>query len=180
MYKGPTRKFKKRRIKRRQQKQTEYGQQLLEKQKLRKAYSLREKTLKNYFKKASRKKVEVDVKLIQYLERRLDNVVYRLGWSSSRPQGAQFVSHGHIMIGGKTVTIPSYQVSNDEQIEIKLRKKELYPFRDLPVKLDKFEPPRWLAFTSKDKMKTKVLGLPLRENFTEPINLSLVLQFYSR
>ncbi|MBI3335839.1 MAG: 30S ribosomal protein S4 [Candidatus Portnoybacteria bacterium] len=180
MYKGPTRKFKRKGIKRRQTRLTEYGQQLLEKQKLKKYYNLREKTLKNYFKQASRKKVDVDMRLTQLLERRLDNVVYRLGWALTRPQAGQLVSHGHVLAGSKTVKISSYQVREGETIEIKSSKKDRHLFRDLPIKLEKYEPPSWLRFTAKDRMTAEAKSLPVKEHFTEPVDLSLVLQFYSR
>lgn len=181
MYKGPTRKFKARGIrKKRQKKQTEYGEQLLEKQKLRKVYGIREKTLKNYFTKASKKKIEIDLALIQFLERRLDNVLYRLGWGQTRPQTGQLINHAHILVNEKTVKIPSYQVGKGDIIEIKSTKKELYPYKNLSAKIEKHTPPVWLLYKTKDKMKAEVMGEPAREDFGEPINLSSILQFYSR
>lgn len=181
MYKGPTRKFKTKKIRvKRQKKVSQYGLQLLEKQKLRKAYSLREKTLKNYFRAASKKRLDVELDLIQLLEKRLDNSIYRLGWSITRPQAAQLVNHAHIMVNGKNVKIPSYQVSKGDIIEIKASKKDAHPFRNLAVKLEKYTPPARLRFINKEKTKAEVSGEPSREDFTEPINSALVLQFYSR
>lgn len=181
MYKGPERKFKTKKIKtKRVMKLSEYGQQLVEKQKLRHAYSVRERTLKNYFLNASRKKVNVDLSLIQLLEKRLDNTIYRLGWAVTRPQAAQMVSHGHIQVNGKTVKIPSYQLSQNQIIEIKSTKKDIHPFRDFALRLEKYTPPEWLKFISKDKTKAQITGEVTHQNFTEPLNLSLVLQFYSR
>lgn len=181
MYKGPTRKFKTRGVrKKRQKKQTEYGEQLLEKQKLRKVYNIREKTLKNYFIKASKKKTDIDLALIQFLESRLDNVLYRLGWGITRPQTAQLINHAHILVNGKTMKIPSYQVGKSDIIEIKPTKKELYPYVNLSTKIEKRAAPAWLLYATKDKMKVEVIAQPSRQDFTEPINLSSILQFYSR
>jgi len=180
MYKGPQRKFKPRKTVRRQRKISEYGAQLLEKQKLRKAYSLREKTLKNYVKDASRKKVNLDVTFVQFLERRLDNVVYRLGWAQSRPQAAQFVSHGLIVVNDTRVKIPSYRVRQNDVVEIKSTKKDLHPFRNIAAKLEKYQPADWLNFLTKDKTKAQITALPAISHFTEPINISAILQFYSR
>lgn len=180
MYKGPTRKFKVRKTSRRRQKLTEFGHQLLEKQKLRKAYSLREKTLKNYFNAAAKKKVNVDTVFVQLLERRLDNAVYRLGWAQTRPQASQMVSHGLIVVNGRTVKISSYQTHVGDVIEVKSTKKDLYPFRNLAAKLEKFQPADWLSFATKDKAKAKVVTLPRAAHFNEPVNLSAILQFYSR
>lgn len=180
MYKGPTRKFNGRRQGRRPRKLSEFGQQLLEKQKLRKAYNLREKTLKNYFRTASGKKVHIDVVFVQLLERRLDNVLFRLGWSQTRTQAGQFISHGFVQINGKTVKVPSYQVVKSDSISIKESKKSLHPFKEMATKLEKHQIPTWLTFTHKDKTKAEVTGYPAVEHFTEPINVSSILQFYSR
>lgn len=180
MYKGPTRKFKVRKTSRRRQKLSEFGRQLLEKQKLRKAYSLREKTLKNYFNAAAKRKVDVDNTFVQLLERRLDNAVYRLGWAQTRPQASQMVAHGLIMVNKRTVKISSYQVQKGDAIEIKEQKKDLHPFKNIAAKLEKYQPADWLTYTHKDKTKAQVVTLPNAAHFNEPVNLSAILQFYSR
>lgn len=179
MYKGPQRKFKPRKT-RRQKRQSEYSVQLLEKQKMRKAYGLREKALKNYFNKASRSRVNIDHALEALLEKRLDNVVYRLGWSETRAQAAQFINHGHIVVNNRKVTIPSFEVGKDDTIEVKTNKKDKGPFKHLSAKLEKYKTPGWLSYATKDKTKAKVNEEPRHEYFTEPINIALVLQFYSR
>lgn len=180
MYKGPHRKFKPRKTVRRQRKVTEYGHQLLEKQKLRKAYTLREKTLKNYFREASKQRVNWDITFVQLLERRLDNVIYRLGWAESRPQAAQFVNHGLILVNDKRVKISSYQVRPNDVVAIKPTKKDLHPFRNVSAKLEKYQLADWLIFLTKDKTRAQVVALPTISHFTEPINISAILQFYSR
>jgi len=176
MYKGPKRKFNKQM----QKKPSEYALQLIEKQKLRKAYSLREKPLKRYFITAKKQRLDIESFLSKELERRLDNVLYRLGWAQTRPQAAQLVNHGHIVVNKKRVTIPSYQVKNTDVIEVKENKKKAHIFQSSAAKLSKHNPPAWLVFASADKLKAEVKGEPTKEDFTEPINLSLILEFYSR
>ncbi len=176
MYKGPKRKFNRRR----RAKTSEYGSQLVEKQKLRKLYSIREKTLKTYYSRASERPVDVDISLIKELERRLDNVVYRLGWAQTRAQAAQIVNHGHLLVNKKRITIPSYQVRKNDEVEVKESKKKLHLFKNLDPKLGKQSLPPWLGFSAQDKLKAKIAGEVSRGDFNEPINLSLVLEFYSR
>jgi len=176
MYKGPKRKFKRQQ----QKKPSKYAIQLIEKQKLRKAYALREKPLKRYFLTAKRQRVDIETFLLKELERRLDNALYRLGWAQTRPQAAQLVNHGHIMVNGSRITIPSYQVKKGDEIEIKESKKNIHLFRSSGAKLAKHTPPSWLSFNAGDKLKAEVTGEPTRGDFTEPINIALVLEFYSR
>lgn len=176
MYKGPKRKFKKQT----QKKPSEYALQLVEKQKLRKAYSLREKPLKRYFITAKKQRLDIEGFLSKELERRLDNVLYRLGWAETRPQAAQLVNHGHIVVNKRRVTVPSYQVKSADVIEVKENKRKARIFQNSSAKLAKHNPPAWLAFVSPDKLKAEVKGEPKKEDFTEPINLSLILEFYSR
>ena len=176
MYKGPHRKFNRRR----RGKLSEFGLQLTEKQKLRKLYSIREKTLKTYYSRASEKRLDVGMFLIKELEGRLDNALYRLGWAQTRTQGSQMVNHGHILVNKRRVTIPSYQVKKNDEIEVKENKKKMHLFRNLDAKLAKQTVPPWLSFISNDKMKAKIIGEIAKTDFNEPINLSLVLEFYSR
>lgn len=176
MYKGPKRKFKRQQ----QKKPSKYALQLLEKQKLRKAYALREKPLKRYFATAKRQRVDIESFLIKELERRLDNVLYRLGWAETRPQAGQMINHGHVIVNKNRVTIPSFQVKKGDEIEIRENKKHIHLFRSSSAKLAKHTPPRWFAFTAPDKLRAEIKGEPSREDFTEPINLALVLEFYSR
>ena len=176
MYKGPHRKFKKQG----QKKPSEYSLQLTEKQKLRKAYNLREKPLKRYFIAAKKRRVDIESSLSRQLERRLDNALYRLGWAQTRSQAAQMVNHGHILVNKRRTTIPSYQVNKDDLIEVKESKKHTHLFLNSAAKLAKHNPPAWLAFTTPDRLSAQVKDAPTRENFTEPVNLSLILEFYSR
>jgi len=180
MYKGPKRKFKVRKTMRRPKKLSEFGHQLLEKQKLRKAYNLRERVLKNYFLAASKKKINIDNNFVQFLEQRLDNVIYRLGWAQTRPQAAQMVNHGLITVNKRTLNISSYQVKKGDVIEVKETKRDRQLFTVLTAKLEKFQPASWLEFTAKDKMKAQVISAPELSHFSEPVNISAILQFYSR
>jgi len=154
---------------------SEYGLQLREKQKTKRFYGILEKQFKGYITKASKVKGATGLSLLQTLESRLDNVVYRLGFSKSRAGARQLVSHGHILVSDKKVTIPSYQVKVSETIAIsdKLRdntqvKKSLEEFETLP---------EWL-----DRKATigKVLRTPKREEMEQSIDEQLIVEFYSR
>lgn len=167
--KGQTRTFSKPKFRK-----TEYGLQLIEKQKLRFTYGISETQMKNYFKKASRSKEATGEKFLQLLESRLDNVIYRLGFAKSRSQARQLVGHGKAKVNGKKVDIPSFQVKPEEKIET---------ISEVP-KESQANVPSWLkrSVTQRDKGKPtgQVLHLPKREEITEEINEQMVVEFYSR
>jgi small subunit ribosomal protein S4 len=159
---------------------SEFGSQLAEKQKLRLLYDVREKQFKKYFDLAIQKKGVTANILLELLERRLDNAIFRLGLASSRQASRQLISHGHILVNGKKVTAPSYCLKIKDQITIKDSSKAKKIFNDLRVILKKFQPPQWLEL-DKEQLNAKVIGLPTPEAVGEiALEMSKVLEYYSR
>ncbi len=157
---------------------SEYGTQLIEKQKVRFSYGITEKQLSNYVKKASQLKgAGTALKLYEELESRLDNVVYRMGLSPSRRAARQMVSHGHFVVDSHKVTVPSYQLKVGDVIKVREGSKVTKLFDNLEEKLKDFSCPAWLSFDIK-KMEGKVLAKP--KNTESFIDLNSVLEFYSR
>ena len=156
---------------------SEYGMQLREKQKVRRAYGLLEKQFRIYYEKATRSKEGTGWALLKMLELRLDNVVYRMGIGSSRSESRQIVNHGHITVNGKKVNIPSYQVKVGDVIQIKENKQNIEMFKAL--KEAKVNTPKWLEFDSKS-LTGKVLALPERDDIDMNIQEHLIVEFYSR
>lgn len=158
---------------------TNYGQQLKEKQKAKRIYGLLEKQFKNYYTKAVKKKGDTGELLVQLLEMRLDNIIYRLGLAKSRRQARQLVSHGYFTVNGKKVTIPSYQVKAKDSITIKPGKEKAKLFDNLSKSLEKHELPTWLDFNIKEN-KARVVNTPTLEEMKPPFNPTLIVEFYSR
>jgi len=156
-----------------------YGLQLREKQKVKRMYGVLERQFRNYFKKAARKKGITGELLMQLLERRLDNVVYRLGFASSRSQARQWVRHGHIRLDGRKVNIPSYLVSKGVEISIRKKSQEnvliLSNIEDMAGR----SIPGWLNLDS-ENFKGQVLELPRHEDISMPIEVSLIVELYSK
>ncbi|WP_029551198.1 30S ribosomal protein S4 [Thermocrinis jamiesonii] len=168
------------RLKGRKRKLTEYGLRLMEKQKLKFLYGgIREKQFKKYFDMASKAKGNTGQVLLQLLERRLDNVVYRLGIACTRRQARQFVAHGHILVNGKVVDIPSYQVSPGDIIEVKPSSRDIPQIIQNLENIDPRSVPVWLEL-DKENFRGKVLDLPKDIQLEIPINLQYVIEFYSR
>ncbi len=157
---------------------TEYGIQLLEKQKIRFSYGITERQLSNYVKKASHiKGAGTADKFYEDLESRLDNAIYRMGLGASRRATRQMVSHGHFIVNDKKVTIPSYEVKVGDVIKIREGSKAKKIFEGLTEKLKDFNSPEWIAFDL-GKVEGKILSKPKKvETF---IDLNAVLEFYSR
>jgi len=173
-----TRKSGNRRLKRRKM-VSEYGSQLLEKQKLRFAYGLREKQLSRYVKEAIAKKdANIAESLYIRLETRLDNVVYRLGLASTRAMARQMVSHGHIMLNGRKVTVPSCQIKMGDQVTIRKGSENKVIFADLKEKNKNIISVNWLNFNL-SKKEGKMVGLPKLEN-QEIFDFKSILEFYGR
>lgn len=149
---------------------TEYGRQLAEKQKAKREYGLRERQFSNLYKKAAKSKSQTSGILMQLLERRLDNVLYRLGWTLSRPQSRQLISHRHVKVNSHVVNIPSYSVREGDTIEPV--KKEL-------LNLRKVDLPAWLEMDKKT-LAAKIKDLPKREMISTDIDETLIIEFYSR
>ena len=160
-------------------KTSEYGLQMRAKQMTRRFYGVLESQFRKYYAMAEKKQGKTGEEMLTLLERRLDNVVYRLGWASSRPEARQFVTHGHIAVNGKRVDIPSYLMSAGEVVSImeKSRKSEkikavLEANASRPV-------PKWLA-ENREAFEGKVTAMPTREEIDLPVDETLIVEYYSR
>ncbi|MFH1671222.1 MAG: 30S ribosomal protein S4 [Candidatus Portnoybacteria bacterium] len=158
---------------------SEYGQQLAEKQKLRYAYGISEEQFRKYFKEIADQKGNKEELLAQNLERRLDNVVFRLGWAKSRNLARQIVSHSHVHINGRRLNIPSYQVRKGDIITLKENSKKLTLFKDIRILLKKHQVPTWLVL-DKEKLEANVKGEPKLENLDKISQISMIIEYYSR
>jgi small subunit ribosomal protein S4 len=156
-----------------------YGLQLREKQKAKRIYFTLEKQFRNYFEKAARSKGVTGEALLQQLERRLDNVVYRLGFASSRRQARQLVRHGHILVNGKKVNIPSFQVAKGQEISVKEKSKQLVVIQGAMEFHSHQGAPAWLAST-RETLSGRVQELPKREDVNLPVNEQLIVELYSK
>jgi len=156
---------------------SEYGLQLREKNKVRRAYGILEKQFRIAYEKAARSKEGTGWALLKSLELRLDNVIYRMGLGVSRSEARQIVNHGHITVNGKKVNIPSYQVKAGDVIAVKESKQSLEMFASL--KGLKVNTPKWLEFNT-DSLTGKVLALPEREDIDLNIQEHLIVEYYSR
>jgi small subunit ribosomal protein S4 len=168
--------------KRRPRPLSEYGKELKEKQKLKNWYNLKERQFKNYAKAALGKRGKVEdaaALLIKTLERRLDNVVFRLGFASSRAAARQMVSHCHILVNEKPINIPSYLVKKGDKIQIKASSTKKGISRSLPLILKKHTPPSWLSLEA-EKLEGKVKNLPTIEEAAPPAEISSIFEFYSK
>jgi small subunit ribosomal protein S4 len=160
-------------------KETNYGQQLREKQKARRIYGLLERQFRHYFAKAATAKGVTGEALLQMLERRLDNVVYRLGFALSHHQARQLVRHGHFKVNGRLVDIPSYLVKAGDQISVRDKSKSL------AVILTSLEArkgawvPEWLEISA-ESLTGRMLSVPTRQSITVPINEQLIVELYSK
>jgi small subunit ribosomal protein S4 len=156
-----------------------YGLQLREKQKTKRIYFAQEGQFRKYFEKAARTKGVTGEMLLQQLERRLDNVVYRLGFGVSRRQARQLVRHGHVQVDGHKVNIPSYQVSVGEEIAIREGSSKLAILEPAKEFASHQNAPTWLEI-DRDHYKGKVLSLPKREDIHLPVNEQLIVELYSK
>lgn len=156
----------------RRRKKSEYGIQLDEKQKAKKDYGLREKQFSLIFQRAARSKEATGEMMLQLLERRLDNVIYRLGWATSRAQARQIVNHGHVKVNNAVVDIPSYTVKVKENIEI-IKKESIQKFASST------KAPVWLKSDAKS-LKAEVVDVPRREQIEGSIDEQLIVEYYSR
>jgi len=163
----------------RRSKFSDYGIQLREKQKVRRIYGISEKQFRIIFKKADQKKGITGTNLLQALECRLDNVVYRLGFVNSRTQGRHFVRHGHFLVNGRKVDIPSFLVKKDDVVEIREKSKKVQFVQDAVDAVVRRGVPQWLDL-DKENMKARVVNLPVREDITLPIQEQLIVELYSK
>ena len=159
---------------------TEYGTQLREKQKTKRYYGVMERQFANYFEMATKVKgLTTGEALLQILERRLDNVVYRLGFAMSRAEAKQLVNHGHFTVNGKKVNIPSYLVKAGDVIAVVDKSKENGRFKLVKEEGVYGNAPKWLEVDA-EKLTAKVVALPTREDIDYPVEEHLIVEFYSR
>jgi small subunit ribosomal protein S4 len=159
---------------------SEFGSQLKEKQKLRLSYGLRERQFKNYIMSAiEQKAMKTGEAIFNFLESRLDNAVFRMGFVSTRSAARQMVSHGHIVVNGKRISIPSYQVRNGDVIGIRQNSVQKKLFMDLPLVLKKYEAPAWMQL-DKEKKTAHIVGRPATPELEKGYNVNAIIEFYSR
>jgi len=163
----------------RRQKFSEYGIRLREKQKAKRMYGLSEKQFSRYFETAASKKGVTGSLLISLLERRLDNVVYKLGFSSSRKEARIMVRHGHFMVNNSKVDIPSYQLKVDDAIAVSEKSRKVGRILQSLEGLSRRGFPEWLEL-DQEKLVGTVKRLPERQDVTIPIEEQLIVEFYSR
>jgi small subunit ribosomal protein S4 len=156
-----------------------YGLQLREKQKVRRLYGILEDQFRGYFEKAAASKGITGEALLSTLERRLDNVVYRLGLATSRAEARQLVRHGHILVAGRKVNVPSYQVSPAQEIAVREGSRQLASIQRALDLAGGRSLPSWLEF-DREKMQGKVLSLPRREDINFPIQEQMIVELYSK
>jgi len=160
-------------------KTSDYGVQLREKQKVKRMYGLLEKQFRGYFERADRMKGVTGTNLLTLLERRLDNVVYRLGFASSRAESRQLVSHGHFTLNGRKATIPSIQVKTGDRVELREKSQKVAQINESLDAVVRRGIPQWLEL-ERDAFKGTVKVLPVREDITTPIQEQLIVELYSK
>jgi small subunit ribosomal protein S4 len=166
-------------IPKRRTKTSEYGVQLREKQKVKRFYGLGEKQFKHYFKLAARKKGITGETLLIMLERRLDNVAYRMHFSSSRKMARQLVGHGHVLVNGRRVDIPSYLIKEGDEIEVKEPSKRMIPVLESMKDISRTGTVPWIE-VDPDQLKGKFVYIPKREEIDLPVNEQLIVEYYSK
>ncbi len=153
-----------------------YGTQLREKQKMKRMYGVLERQFRRYFAMARKWRGNTGDMLVQFLERRLDNAIFRLGFAPTRTSARQFVSHGHVMVNGNKINIPSYLVSADQVITLRSKSTNIPAIKKM-LEDKTFVPPAWLT---RQGGAGKVTRLPERDDVKEDINTQLVIEYYSR
>ncbi len=158
---------------------TSYGKQLLEKQKVKLAYGMREKQFRRYFKMALKKKISTPEAFAQLIENRFDNTVFRLGFTISRTMARHLVSHGHFCLNGRKHNISSTIVKKEDVISIRPQSSSKAPFKDIKERLKKYSPPKHLKLDM-NKMEGKVMADPDLEELQLPFDFTSIVEFYSR
>ena len=160
-------------------KESDFGLQLREKQKARRIYGVFERQFRRYFREALRRKGLTGINLLIILETRLDNVIYRLGFASSRAQARQLVSHGHFEVNGRKTNIPSFLVSEGDIVAVRQNNKSKTYFKDIVGNIDEGRVPDWLSLDAKN-LSAKVLNEPTRDHIEVTLNEHLIVEHYSR
>lgn len=158
---------------------SEYGIQLREKQKAKRIYGILETQFRNYFEKADRQQGITGENLLRLLERRLDNVVYRLGFGASRTEARQLVRHGHFLVNGQKVNIPSFLIKVGQEITVREGSKESPRIKELAQLAAAKTIPAWLELDA-EKMAAKIVAIPSREEIDVPVQEHLIVELYSR
>jgi len=158
---------------------SEYGLQLREKQKVKRMYGLLERQFRKYFNIAAKTKGVTGKVLLQLLERRLDNVIFRLGLGASRSESRQLVRHNFVYVNSKRVNIPSFLVNKSDTVQLKTKEKSLKAIRENLELTKQREVPGWLEF-NRDKLEANVLRLPEKEDIRQPIQEQLIVELYSK
>ncbi len=158
---------------------SDYGVQLREKQKLKRMYGLLEKQFRSYFEKADKQKGITGTNLLILLERRMDNMVFRMGFANSRIESRQLISHGHFLVNGKPVNIPSYLLKAGDEVSVKENSRKVTRIMGALETVVRRGVPQWLEL-DKDNFKAKIKTLPVREDLTMPIQEQLVVELYSK
>ena len=160
-------------------KKSEYGLQLCEKQKAKFIYGVLEKPFRNYYAKAERMKGQTGTNLMTLLELRLDNVLFRLGYGRTRKECRQIVDHKHVLVNGKQVNIPSYQVKVGDVIEVKEKYKTIQRYKDVLAATDGRIVPEWLS-ANHDALSGTVVAKPTRVQIDVPVEETLIVELYSK
>ncbi len=163
----------------RRRKQSDYGTQLREKQKVKRLYGLAERQFRGYFHKALRLKGQTGENLLVLLERRLDNAVYRLGFACDHAEARQLVRHGHFLINGKRVNIPSYLVRANDVIEVAEKSRKIQRINDSLGSVERRGVPKWLEL-EKAAFKGVVKAMPARDDLNQSIREQLIVELYSK
>jgi len=158
---------------------SDYGLQLREKQKVRRIYGIMERQFRNYYKKAAAKKGATGENLLRMLESRLDNVVYRMGFGATRAEARQLVSHKGILVNGKTVNVPSYQVGEEDQIEVREKAKKQVRIQNAVALAEQYGFADWIE-VDVNALKGVLKRVPDREDLPSDINESLIVELYSK
>lgn len=157
-----------------------YGEQLREKQRVKRIYNLLERQFRNYFEKAARQRGVTGENLLFMLERRLDNVIFRLGFAMSRRQARQFVTHGHVTVNGRKVDIASFQVKVGDEIAVREKSTENAHIQGAFQTAGGRGRPQWLEILNPEKLVGRVTGLPRREDVDQDIKEQLIVELYSK
>lgn len=163
----------------RRRRSSDYSKQLREKQKARRIYGVMERQFRRYYREAQRRPGVTGENLLILLERRLDNVVYRLGFGDSRAQARQLIQHGHIDVNGQRTNASSTLLKVGDVISVRERSRKLNYFRELPAVLEQRDVPEWLA-VEPSQMMGRVVALPTRELIDQPLDEQLIVEYYSR
>jgi small subunit ribosomal protein S4 len=158
---------------------SDYGIQLREKQKVRKTYGLLERQFRRYFHAAERSKGITGEVLLQLLESRLDNIIYRMGFASNRRKARQLISHGHFLVNGRKVNIPSYVVKGGDLVEVKESSRDIPEIIDSLSKVEHRGIPKWVEVDSAS-FRGKVLRVPSRDEIQLPVQEQLIVELYSK